>query len=132
MHRETKDKDAKDGDKAIYKYLKNGLSCDATRWLPQYQEYVATGGRKSAELEQFRVFHEFASAAKAFIKNPDTNGERERMALIADIEGKDFKALANEYGMANRATLEARDRMAGGRHSHFRQYRYWYKKLKQT
>ena len=101
------DKDAKDGDEANYKYLKKGLSCDASRWLPQYQEYVTAGGKKSAELEQFRVYHEFASAAKAFTSNPGTNGEGERMALIADIEGNDFKALANEYGMTDRAKLEA-------------------------
>ena len=45
---------------AKHKYLKRGLSCEPTKWLSTYTDYLSLGGDVELRLEKFKLQHEFA------------------------------------------------------------------------
>ena len=44
---------------AKHKYLKRGLSCEPTKWLSTYTDYLSLGGDVELRLEKFELQHEF-------------------------------------------------------------------------
>ena len=79
---------------AKYKYLKKGLSCEPTKWLSTYTDYLLLGGDVELRLEKFKLQHELAELCSSSSSNSTTPA----LKPFLDLKDPRWEKLGN-YGM---------------------------------
>ena len=77
---------------AKHKYLKRGLSCEPTKWLTTYTDYLSLGGDVELRLEKFKLQHELADLCSG------SNSTTPALKPFLDLKDPRWEKLGN-YGM---------------------------------